>query len=78
MGKIPPFATAKLDDDVDRFRRMSPEERLALFLELCDLTDGIVNGRPDAAALRGRTERSPEAEALWRRLMTRTRHGEHA
>jgi hypothetical protein len=27
---------------------MTPEERLAVFVELCDLTDSIVNARPDA------------------------------
>jgi hypothetical protein len=56
-------------DDTERFARMSPEERLSLFLELCDLTDGIVANRPDAERIRRGTPRSAEAEALWRRLM---------
>lgn len=50
---------------------MSPEERLALFLELCALADEIVRGRPDADAIRAPTPRSPESEAVWRRLMRR-------
>jgi hypothetical protein len=57
--------------DLDRIRRMTPEQRLALCLELCDLTDSIVRERPDRAALRAPDPRSPEAEALWRRLMAR-------
>lgn len=53
---------------------MTPAERLALFIELCDLTDSIVAGRPDADRLRAPTPRSDEALATWRRLMAR-RHG---
>jgi hypothetical protein len=61
------------DDDVARFARMSPEQRLQLFLELCALTDSIVRNRPDAEALRRATPRSSESEALWQRLMERAR-----
>ncbi len=57
-------------DDTERFRRMSPEERLRLFLELCDLTDAIVGSRPDQRRLRERHPRSAEALATWRRLMS--------
>ncbi len=57
---------------------MSPAERLALFLELCDLTDAIVEARPTKERLRSGTPRSDEAEALWKRLMTRDRHGPSA
>lgn len=48
---------------------MTPEERLEIFIQLCDLTDSIVNGRPDAERLRAPVPRSPESEALWKRLM---------
>ncbi len=65
--------SAEEDDDVRRFARMTPEERLAIFLELCVLTDSIVRNRPDADALRAATPRSPEAEALWRRLIDEAR-----
>ena len=52
---------------------MSPEQRLAIFLELCALTDSIVRNRPDAEALRAPTARSPESEAFWRRLIAESR-----
>ncbi len=61
------------EDDVARFARMTPEERLAIFMDLCRLTDSIVRGRPDAAALRAPTPRSPESEALWQRLIEASR-----
>jgi hypothetical protein len=61
------------DRDTERFARMTPEERLALFFELCDLMDSIVEGRPDPAALRAPTPRSAASEALWQRLM---KHGD--
>lgn len=56
-------------DDTARFAAMSPEERIALCLELCDLADSVVSGRPDSAALRRPHPRSAESLALWRRLM---------
>jgi sugar/nucleoside kinase (ribokinase family) len=74
MAGLPPFSVAP-PPEVDRFRDMTVEQRLELFLELCDLTDSIVATRPDAAALRAGTPRSEEAEALWRRLMKMSRGG---
>ncbi len=59
--------------ETERFARMAPEERLALFLELCELTDQIVRNRPDADAIRAPTPRSAASEALWQRLMDRDR-----
>lgn len=61
------------EDDLERFRAMTPEERVALFFELCELTDSIVRARPDADRLREPTPRSPESEALWKRFMERRR-----
>ena len=61
------------EDDLERFRRMTPEERLAIFLDLCRLTDSIVRHRPDAEALRAPPPRSPESEALWQRLIEEAR-----
>lgn len=55
-------------------RAMTPEARLQLFVELCDLTDSIVDERPNSSALRAPAGRTPESEALWRRLM-QARHG---
>ncbi len=59
--------------DRDRFRAMTPEERLRVFVELCELTDSISLARPDAERLRAGTPLSPESEALWTRLMERGR-----
>lgn len=70
-----PFAAEKRDEDeLRKLRAMSIEDKLALFLELCDLSDSIVNARPDWEKLRAPTRRSAESEALWKRLM-KTRHG---
>lgn len=74
---VDPRALAKAgeaeDADVGRFSAMTPEERLELFLELCDLTDSIVRDRPNVEALLSPTPRSPESEALWQRLMDEAR-----
>lgn len=69
-----PFRREEIDRETERFARMTPEERLRIFLELCDLTDSIQRERPDAEALRHPVPRSPEAEQLWKRLMARYRH----
>jgi hypothetical protein len=65
----------QVPDEIERFRGMTIEERLALFLELCDLTDAVQAGRPNRSALRAPEPLSPEAEALWSKLM---QHGAHA
>jgi hypothetical protein len=57
----------------ERFARMTPEERLEVFLQLCELTDSIVRNRPDAERVRAPHPRSPESEALWRRLIESAR-----
>lgn len=59
--------------EASRFTAMTPEERLAVFLELCSLTDSIVRGRPDADRLRAPAPRSPESEALWLKLIEKAR-----
>lgn len=66
---MPPFAKAPADEDIARYASMSREERIALCLELCDLADSIVEGRPDREALRRGHPRSEASLALWRRLM---------
>ncbi|MDF1565854.1 MAG: hypothetical protein P1V51_22655 [Deltaproteobacteria bacterium] len=63
------------EDDTERFVRMTPEERLALLFELCDLTDSIVSARPGEAKLRAPTPRTESSLALWRELMQRARDG---
>ncbi len=69
MG-LPAFVESE-ERDTERFAEMTPEQRLALFIEVCDLVDSIVEGRPDPAALRAPTPRSAASEALWQRLMKR-------
>ena len=66
---------AAADDDVDRFAAMTPEERLVVFLELCELTHSIVTERANAEDLLAPTPRSPESEALWMRLVDQARNG---
>jgi hypothetical protein len=68
---LPAYVDPNAEADTLRFASMTPEERLALFLELCDLTDSVQRGRPDSAALRQEQPRSAEALALWARLMQR-------
>ena len=70
-----PF-TQPPDDDTSRFAEMTSEERIAQCLELCDLADSVVEGRPDSDALRSGHPRSAESLALWRRLM-RAGSGDH-
>lgn len=54
---------------------LTPEAGIALCLELCELTDAIIDGRPNAEALRQPHPRSAEALALWQRLMKAARDG---
>lgn len=64
-----------VDDEADlaRFRAMTPAERIELCLQLCDLTDSIVNARPDRERLRAPTAVSPETGALLSRLIREAR-----
>ena len=62
----------ELDNEVEdtaRFAAMTPNARLKLFLELCDLTDALQAGRPNQLALRAAVPISEEARVLWTRLM---------
>jgi len=70
------FATGLADQksgDTERWARMTPEQRLEVFAQLCELCESIVRGRPDAQRLRATPERSAEAEALWARLVREAR-----
>jgi hypothetical protein len=61
------------DADVERFAKMSVAERIALFFQLCDVTDSIVNGRPDRERLRAAEPLSAETEATLARLRREAR-----
>jgi hypothetical protein len=70
---LPRWVTEPEAEDASRFVAMSPAERIELCLQLCDVTDSIVNARPDVEALRAPTPLSTESEALWRRLIAKAR-----
>ena len=61
------------DPDIARFAAMSSAERIELCLQLCDVTDSIVNARPDRDRLRAAAPLSEESEALMRRLIAEHR-----
>ena len=65
------FVDPEAETETERYARMTSEERLALFLELCDLTDEIQRGRPDGERLRAPAPRTEDSIELWRRLMSR-------
>jgi hypothetical protein len=62
-------------DDTLRFARMTPEQRLALFFELCELMDAVQADLPNRQALRAPHPLSEESVTLWAKLMRRARHG---
>jgi len=58
---------------------MTPTERLAHFLEACELSRAILQHRPDAReVLQRRAPLSPEAEATWLRLCAEGRRARAA
>ncbi len=68
-----PWEAIEDEDDVARFAAMTPAQRLELCLQLCDVTDSIVNARPDRDRLRAATPLAPETEALIARLIAEAR-----
>ena len=53
---------------------MTPDDRLACFVEVMQLAHAILEGRPDARDVLARVEPlSPQAEALWLRLVRESR-----
>lgn len=78
LAKLPGWALAEAqgaaeDDDLERFAKMSVTERIALFFQLCDVTDSIVNARPDRDQLRAGEPLSAETEAALDRLRLEAR-----
>jgi hypothetical protein len=72
MGK-----TSDLSDTA-RYRAMTADERLACFVDVCQLAQTILDARPDRAAVLARVEpMSPEAERLWLRLVKEARRARH-
>lgn len=57
-------------DDRDRYAVMTPEERLRVFVEVCELARTILDDRPDRARILAENEPMPPmAEASWLRLV---------
>jgi hypothetical protein len=65
--------------ELDRLRSMTPSERLAHFVEACELARAILQHRPDAQeVLARRIPLSDEAEATWLRLCAEGRRARAA
>ncbi len=59
--------------------RSSPNERLELFVQACNLSTEILRGRADAReVLARRVPLSPESERLWLRLVAEGRRAREA
>jgi hypothetical protein len=74
-GSAPPWLEHRdALDERERYAGMTPEERLACFVEVCELARTILDARPDrAAVLADREPMAPAAEATWRRLVRESR-----
>jgi hypothetical protein len=71
----PPWLN-KTDDlsDANRYAAMTPDERLECFVDVCELSRCILNGRADRREILARTEAMPaEAERTWLRLVAEAR-----
>jgi anaerobic ribonucleoside-triphosphate reductase len=61
-------------DDAERYAAMTPEERLEIFVEVCELARTILEERPDRARVLAESEpMPPAAAAAWRRLVAESR-----
>jgi hypothetical protein len=79
-GSAPPWiAHRSAVDDSARYAAMTAEERLAIFVEVCELARTILEDRPDRARVLAENEPMPPgAEATWRRLVREARRGRAA
>jgi len=65
------------DADLERYRAMTPNQRLEIFVEVCELADAMLRDRPDRDRVLAYQEPlSEEAERTWRRLVAEARSGE--
>ena len=71
MSSVPPWvAHREIVDDCEQYAAMTPEERLRVFVGVCELSRTILQDRPDRARILAETEpMSPAAEATWLRLV---------
>jgi hypothetical protein len=73
----PPWLAHRHDlDEAERYAAMTAEERLAAFVDVCELARTILEARPDRAAVLARAEPMPAmAEEAWLRLVREARRG---
>ncbi|HKU41664.1 MAG TPA: hypothetical protein VJR89_26080 [Polyangiales bacterium] len=75
----PPWLAPPDSAELERLRAMTPDERLAHFVEACELARAILQHRADAAeVLQRRVPLSAEAEATWLRLCAEGRRARAA
>lgn len=81
MERRAPKWMDSVDDlsDTARFAAMTPNERLEIFVEVCDLAHSILSERPDAEEVLARSEPlEPAAEQTWLRLVSEARRAREA
>jgi len=68
---VPPWVDAPLDwSDTERYRAMTPDERLRVFVDVQEVARRAVEARPDRdQILNYREPMSPEAERVWLELV---------
>jgi hypothetical protein len=71
MNSAPPWiAHGAAVDDRGRYAAMTPEERLAVFVDVCELARTILESRPDRTTVLAGSEPMPAAAAAaWQRLV---------
>lgn len=74
-AKAPPWLPhAQEDPERARFAEMTPEERLAIFVEVCEVGRAFLESRPDRREILRWQEPMPaHAERSWRELVRRAR-----
>jgi hypothetical protein len=80
MASVPPWVGhSSAVDDRDRYAAMTPEERLAVFVDVCELARTILESRPDRRTILAENEAMPAAAAAtWERLVAEARGGRPA
>jgi hypothetical protein len=74
-SKVPPWVRHRRDDPQrEHYAAMTPDERLACFVEACELAHVLLASRPDRTeVLRARQEMPARAEARWLELVREAR-----
>jgi hypothetical protein len=74
-GVAPPWIDAvRTLDDRDRYAAMTPEQRLAIFEDVCALACTILEAHPERTRILADNEPMPAAAAaVWRRLVRQAR-----